>query len=90
MMEADRIAETAAMLERAVRDAGHLLTGDGRVSESVAAQLIGISTGHLRRLRRHSELPGHRLGLNGARISYRLVELARFIEACSTDADDAE
>ena len=83
----DAIEQCRAQLERAVRDAGHVVTGDGRVSEEIAARLIGISTRHLRRLRHLGELTAHRLGVNGARVSYRLREVARFIESTRDTAE---
>jgi excisionase family DNA binding protein len=77
----ERVEQCRLQLERAVLEAGHVLSGDNRVSESTAARLLGISQSHLRRLRHHGELVAYKCGLNGARVSYRLVEIASFIEA---------
>lgn len=72
-----RIAETAAELERAVRAADRGLTGDGRVKEEVAAELIGMSRRNLRRLRSYGLIEGYRCG---GRVTYRLTALAAWIE----------
>jgi hypothetical protein len=84
----DAIEETRAALERSVREAGYAITGDGRVSECVAAQLVGVSVRHLRRLRSHGEIAGHRLGVgSGSRVSYRLSALAAVIASTNDDAN---
>jgi len=81
MTQDARILETVAMFRRRCeRDRLHL-TGDDRVSEESAAALIGLSPGTLRNLRTSREGPvPFRAGLNGCRVSYRLADLAHWIE----------
>lgn len=80
--EAQRIEQTAALLERAAREAQLPMTGDRRVSEQHAAQLLLISAGHLKLLRQEGAGPlFHRIPVNGCRISYRIDQLAEWIES---------
>ena len=82
MTAADRVESTAAALIDAARSAGMMVTGDKRVSEADAAQLLGYAPGHLKNMRSEREGPQHfRVGLNGCRVSYRLFDLATWIEA---------
>jgi hypothetical protein len=69
-------------LELAVRESGDaLVTPDGRVSELVAAALLGRSPGTLRNWRSAGDGPQFvRLGVNGgARVSYTLLALAEWM-----------
>ena len=54
------------------------MTGDNRISEHVAATLLGMSTKALRRLRYDGELPSYALACNGSRISYKLLDLVTY------------
>lgn len=80
-----RIKATAAVFQKAARDSGAIVSADGRVSESVAASLLGISLKRIRRLRYGGELPAFELGVGDGRISYRLEALAAFVESSTTD-----
>lgn len=83
---ADRIESTAAALADAARAAEMFVTGDGRVSEADAAQLLGYSPGHLKNMRTEGKgPPSFRVGVNGCRVSYRLLDIAGWIEASRDD-----
>jgi hypothetical protein len=84
----ERIRRTTEALRAAAREAGAIVSGDGRVSESTAAALLGIEVTKLRRLRYSGQLPAYHLGVNGGRVSFRLEALATFIEL-SSEIDDA-
>lgn len=65
----------------AAREASMFISGDGRISESNMAMLIGYSPGHLKQLRTTGRgPPAYRLGLNGCRVSYSIAEVAAWIE----------
>lgn len=65
-----------------------VLSGDRRVSESDAAKLLGHSSEHLRRLRAEGKGPAvYKRGMNGNRVSYRLRDLAEWIE-CERETPD--
>jgi hypothetical protein len=76
-----RTSVVAAMLRSHAIELGVPITGDGRVSEEIAAALIGVSVATLADWRRSNEAPPHyRLPINGCRVSYRIHDLATFIE----------
>lgn len=78
---AARIAATAAALEAAARAAGMWLTADLRIGEVDAAEMIGLAAPTLANRRAAGTAPPHyRIGGGGHRVSYRLNDLARFIE----------
>ncbi|MCK1539115.1 MULTISPECIES: hypothetical protein [unclassified Bradyrhizobium] len=78
----DRAADTASALLTAARDAGMTITGDGRVTEADAAVLLGYAPETLAKKRTLGSGPvAYGRGFGGARISYRLDDLARWIEA---------
>jgi hypothetical protein len=79
--EAARIEATQATLEAAARDAGFWMSADGRVGEADAATLLGYAPGTLSRKRAEGDGPRcYRMGGGGYRVTYRLHELARYIE----------
>ena len=78
MSEADRIAATETVLHRAAESAGAFISGDGRVPEEVAAQLLGIAAGTLANQRRAGSGPPF-FRVSG-RVTYRLADLAALIE----------
>jgi hypothetical protein len=88
MTDQDRIATTVALFRaRCERDRLHV-TGDDRCSEASAALLLGLAEGTLRNLRASQEGPvPFRAGLNGCRITYRLHDIAAWIEARRGFAD---
>ncbi len=78
---ADRIEETARALRQAAIDAAMPISGDGRVAESDAATLLALSLSRLRALRsERSGPPSFARGVNGSRVSYRLSDLAEWLE----------
>jgi hypothetical protein len=82
MTDADRLAGTTRMLLAAAREAAMPVTGDGRVSEADASRLLGFGDGTMRNLRLEGRAPrAYRAPINGCRISYRIEDLAAWVEA---------
>jgi hypothetical protein len=78
--------DTAELLRLAAIERGLFVSGDGRVSECDAAGLLGYSAEHFAELRRvGTGPPAFRLGLRGARFSYRLADIASWIETRRDD-----
>lgn len=76
-----RAIMTAARLADAARDADMVISGDDRVSEADAATLLGYAPNYLKQMRAEGRGPvAYQLGLNGARVSYRIDDLSRWIE----------
>lgn len=74
-----RIEETAAILRHAVGTAW--ISGDGRVSPETAAMLLDAEVATLEKWRAAGDGPAHfRLSGRGCRVTYRLRDLAEFIE----------
>lgn len=82
-----RVEATRAKFMRACSERGCLITADERVSEETAANLIGYSAGSLKNLRALGSAPKHyRRGAGrGDRVSYRLEDLAIWIEEARED-----
>lgn len=81
---ADRTADCLATLDATARASSIPVTGDRRVSEADAAGLIGLAAGTLRNLRAVScPLPFYKVA---GRVTYRLADLAEFIERQRADA----
>lgn len=77
-----RVADCAAQLERAAREAQMFVSGDGRVSEADLGRLLGYSASYVKQMRSEGRgPPAFKLGLNGCRLSYRLIDAARWIES---------
>lgn len=80
-MTADRIRETAQMLLEAAARAGMFVTGDQRIGENDAAALLGWCAESLANKRREgSGPPAYNLGGRGHRVTYRVHDLAAWIE----------
>jgi hypothetical protein len=80
---AERIADCLATLEATARASTIPITGDGRVSEPAAAELVGLAAGTLRNLRAGScPLAFYKVA---GRVTYRLADLAEFIERQRAD-----
>lgn len=78
---ASRAAQTARALEKAAREAKMFVSGDGRVSEADCGKLLGYSAQYLRQMRSEGRGPeAFRLGVSGSRLSYRLIDVAMWIE----------
>jgi hypothetical protein len=77
-----RIEETAELLRTAARAANMVITGDDRISEADAAALLGYAPDTLARKRQAGTGPAaYGMGFAGCRVSYRIVDLAEWIEA---------
>lgn len=82
MTEAERIAATEAALLAAVRERGGWLSGDRRIGESLLADLLGLRCESLANMRSEGKAPVHvRLGGGGHRITYRLADVAEWLES---------
>jgi hypothetical protein len=85
-MNEERVKACHRMLEHACREAAVQMTGDARIGEADAATLLGYAPGHLKNLRQSGKGPAcYGRGLNGGRLSYRLEDLAEWIEASRQD-----
>lgn len=79
LIEAVQLA-TDRMLRYATQQ-GVVVSGDLRVNEKAAAQLLGYSAGHLKAMRQQGNGPRfYTIGLDGGRFSYRLDDLASWVE----------
>ena len=77
----DETEATARRLLAAARAAGAVISGDFRVSETVAAGLLGIAPGTLRNLRLAGNGPRvFHTPINNSSYSYRLDDLASWIQ----------
>jgi len=75
----ERVDATTQVFQQWVQNQGYRITPDGRVDAQTAAQLLGVSEGHLRNLRSAHGGPAH-IKARG-RVSYRLHDLAQWLEA---------
>lgn len=76
------IAETAERLEAAALAAGYWVSADGRMGEGDVADMIGLTPGTLANKRREGTAPrAYELGGRGHRVTYRIIDVARWIEA---------
>lgn len=77
---------THERLLAACREHGFVVTGDGRVSEIDAAVLLGITAGSLKNMRHLGTAPPHyRRPAGNSRVSYRLSDLAEWIDEARED-----
>lgn len=84
MTREQRTARTAEIYLNEARERGYWLTPDNRIGETDAASLIGWQPGHLRNARSEGRAPRwYRIGGAGHRVSYRIEDLAEFIESQS-------
>lgn len=82
----ERVEVTRAALEACCRSAGHWISGDGRIGEETAAELLGYTPASMANARREGRTPkAYRLGGAGHRITYSLRDLAAWIEATRED-----
>lgn len=82
MNDEARIDACARALEQSCRESGAWISGDGRIGEADAAALLGFSPGSMANMRAEGKAPSHfKLGGGGHRVSYRLRDLAEWIEA---------
>ena len=79
---AGRVDSTLAMLQNAAREAGYWITADLRIGEADLAALLGMTHGGLANKRREGTAPpSYTLGGGGHRVTYRLPEVAEWIES---------
>jgi len=79
----ERIAKTSALMLAECERRGVAMTADRRIREEDAAALLGYSGGSLRNLRSTFDMgPAHyrRPAPGGGRISYRIEDLAEWVE----------
>lgn len=82
----DRVTATARMLESACRDSNMSITGDGRIGEPSAAVLLGLAEATLANKRCDGTGPTFfRIGGFGHRVTYRLTDIAAWIESSRND-----
>lgn len=85
---ADRAEQTAQLFLDAVKEQGMWLSGDGRIGEVDAAALLGWTVGSLRNARTEGRGPrAYRIGGGGHRVSYRITDLAEWVESQSCGED---
>lgn len=76
-----RVDQTAEAFRAAAWARGAVITADRRVSEAEAAELVGYAPGSFKNLRSlGAGPPFFNRPLAGSRISYRLEDLANWIE----------
>jgi hypothetical protein len=79
-------ASTYERLLAACHERGFVVTGDGRVSEIDAAELLGLTPGSLKNKRLLGCAPPHyRRPAGNSRVSYRLTDLADWIDEARED-----
>lgn len=84
--EAARLETTTALLAAFAVGEGFTITGDMRISERDAAAMLGYSPAYLKALRQEGKgPPSYVRGMSGCRISYRLSDLAHWIESARED-----
>lgn len=78
---ATAIQATADLLMDSATREQITVSGDRRVTESDAAKLLGYSAASLKAMRQAGNGPtSYALGMNGGRVSYRIHDLASWIE----------
>ena len=77
----DPVELTLAHLRRATRDCQFKVTADDRISEHNAARLLQVHSDTLARWRAEGSGPTpYGIGVGRAKVSYRLLDLALYIE----------
>lgn len=78
----ESIASSERLLLAACHENGFRVSGDFRVSERDTARLIGVEATTLKQMRQEGRAPAHyRIGVGGSRISYKLSDIAAWIDA---------
>lgn len=77
-----RADSTATLLRQQAEHHGMWISADGRIGEADLAALIGIAPGTLANKRREGTAPeSYALGGGKHKITYRLIDAARWLEA---------
>lgn len=77
----DRVEATTLALRAAAIEAGMRVSGDGRITEGAAGELLQIEVETLQKKRAEGKGPPfYRVALDGARLSYKISDLARWVE----------
>lgn len=84
MNDADRIEACRRALEANCRGSGVFITGDGRIAEEDAAVLLGFSVKTMQNKRQDGSAAVW-FGGRGRRVTYRLADLAAWIESGRVD-----
>lgn len=78
----NRIAATQKALEESCRESSVWVSADGRVSELVAAGLLGYAPATLKNRRCEGTAPPHyQIGGNGSKVTYALHDLSTYLES---------
>ena len=78
----DRVEATTLVLRAAAIERGMVVTGDDRISECDAAALLELEAESLAKRRQEGRAPvSYKVPIGTARISYRLADLGRWVEA---------
>lgn len=81
-----RVEATTLALRAAAIQAQMPLSGDDRVGEACAAQVLGIEPETLAKKRQEGKgPPSYRVPVDPARVSYRVRDLAIWVERCRED-----
>jgi hypothetical protein len=77
-----RASATEELLVDSAREAGYHVTGDQRIGEADLAALLGMNAGSLANKRREGKGPPcYSLAAAGHRVTYRISDVAAWIEA---------
>jgi len=83
------VIKTTAQLHASAVHHGLTVTGDRRVNEKGAAYLLGYSAAYFKTLRQQGNGPRfYALGVAGSRFSYKLDDLASWIEMARENSND--
>lgn len=75
------VLDTVKVLLLSIEKNGIVMSADQRVSEADAARLIGLQPASLKNLRAEGGAPpSYRVPVGGSRLSYRIFDLAQWIE----------
>lgn len=81
-----RVLDTVRVLLASVERNAIVMSADQRVSEADAARLIGLAPASLKNLRAEGGAPpAYRVPVGGSRLSYRIFDLALWIEGKRED-----
>jgi hypothetical protein len=82
----DRVEQTLLLLRAAAVEQQMSISGDDRIGESCAAKLLGVECETLSKRRQEGRSPvAYKVPVGGSRVSYRLSDLARWVEAQRED-----